>query len=48
MPTSDPTVRPSELSARPGPPTQHELALMIWLCVFPTHVLCRGCSPSWV
>ncbi len=22
--------------ARPSPPTQHQLALMIWLCVFPT------------
>ena len=20
----------------PGPPTKHQLALMIWLCVFPT------------
>jgi antibiotic biosynthesis monooxygenase (ABM) superfamily enzyme len=22
--------------SRPAPPTKHQLALMIWLCVFPT------------
>jgi antibiotic biosynthesis monooxygenase (ABM) superfamily enzyme len=24
------------MSKSPGPPTKHQLALMIWLCVFPT------------
>ncbi len=36
MSTSDPTLRPAASPARPSPPTKHELALMIWLCVFPT------------
>ena len=26
----------SSVPRKPGPPTQHQLALMIWLCVFPT------------
>ena len=27
---------PDSTPARPGPPSRHLLALMIWLCVFPT------------
>ena len=36
MLTPTPTQEPTPKAARPGPPTKHELALMIWLCVFPT------------
>ena len=43
---------------RPGPPTKHQLALMIWVAVFPTltvlnpalgdrlHTLNPSCAPS--
>jgi antibiotic biosynthesis monooxygenase (ABM) superfamily enzyme len=27
---------PTPAPARPGPPTKHQLAVMIWLAVFPT------------
>ena len=30
------TPTPSSRAAVPGPPTKHQLALMIWLAVFPT------------
>jgi antibiotic biosynthesis monooxygenase (ABM) superfamily enzyme len=30
------TDRPARQTFRASPPTKHQLALMIWLCVFPT------------
>ena len=37
-PVTDPSSTREAPTAPPrvGPPTKHELALMIWLCVFPT------------
>jgi len=35
-PSLDPKSIPTSRSAAPGPPTKHQLALMIWLAVFPT------------
>jgi antibiotic biosynthesis monooxygenase (ABM) superfamily enzyme len=32
----DPISAPSSRPAAPGPPSKHQLALMIWLAVFPT------------
>jgi len=39
QPTSQPdptTLAPSITSKHAGPPTKHQLALMIWIAVFPT------------
>ena len=46
MTTPPPTPKPfaSSRPAVPGPPTKHQLALMIWLAVFPT--LTASTSPS--
>lgn len=33
---------------RPGPPTKHQLALMIWLCVFPTLTVINLVLGSWL
>lgn len=39
----------SELNARPaGPPTKHQLALMIWLCVFPTLTVINLALADWL
>lgn len=36
-PKSDPTTGVGPLAPKPaGPPTKHQLALMIWIAVFPT------------
>jgi antibiotic biosynthesis monooxygenase (ABM) superfamily enzyme len=35
-PSLDPKPMPPPQPAVPGPPTKHQLALMIWLAVFPT------------
>ena len=32
----DPIPAPSSPTGAPGPPSKHQLALMIWLAVFPT------------
>ena len=37
-----PTVRPV------GPPTKHQLALMIWLCVFPTLTVINLALSDWL
>ena len=31
-----------------GPPTKHQLALMIWLCVFPTLLVINLALASWL
>ena len=33
---------------RPGPPTQHQLALMIWLAVFPTLLVLNVVLGDWL
>jgi antibiotic biosynthesis monooxygenase (ABM) superfamily enzyme len=48
MPTSDPALRPGASPARPGPPSKHELALMIWLCVFPTLTVINLALGDWL
>ena len=35
-------------SAAPGPPTQHQLALMIWLAVFPTLTVLNLILGDWL
>ena len=41
---SMPTPTPSSSPGAPGPPTRHQLALMIWLAVFPTLPFSTSCS----
>jgi antibiotic biosynthesis monooxygenase (ABM) superfamily enzyme len=36
IPPPDPNPAPRSQPGLPGPPTTHQLALMIWLAVFPT------------
>ncbi|MFJ4691516.1 hypothetical protein [Streptomyces sp. NPDC088766] len=39
----------SDKNAPPaGPPTKHQLALMIWLCVFPTLALLNVTLAGWL
>lgn len=39
----------SERTDRPlGPPTKHQLALMIWLCVFPTLTVINLTLSDWL
>ena len=33
---------------KPAPPTRHELALMIWLCVFPTLTILNVTLGDWL
>jgi antibiotic biosynthesis monooxygenase (ABM) superfamily enzyme len=44
------TPAPSTPAAPPrlGPPTKHQLALMIWLCVFPTLTLINVALGDWL
>lgn len=36
------------MTAPPAPPTKHQLALMIWLCVFPTLTVLNLVLGSWL
>ena len=47
MTTAAPQPNPT-LSTRPGPPTKHQLALMIWLAVFPTLTLLNLALGPWL
>lgn len=39
----------SDQNPRPvGPPTKHQLALMIWLCVFPTLTVINLALADWL
>lgn len=38
----------SSTPSRPGPPTKHQLALMIWLAVFPTLTLINILFGAWL
>jgi antibiotic biosynthesis monooxygenase (ABM) superfamily enzyme len=46
MTTSDP--RPNPRTTVAGPPTTHQLALMIWLAVFPTLTLLNLALGDWL
>jgi antibiotic biosynthesis monooxygenase (ABM) superfamily enzyme len=37
-----------ETPPRPAPPSRHQLALMIWLCVFPTLTLINVTLSDWL
>jgi antibiotic biosynthesis monooxygenase (ABM) superfamily enzyme len=39
---------PSHPAAKPGPPTKHQLALMIWLAVFPTLTVLNLALGDWL
>ena len=39
---------PASTPPRLGPPTKHQLALMIWLCVFPTLTLINLALGGWL
>ena len=45
MTTPAPDRRPD---SRPGPPTKHQLALMIWVAVFPTLTLVNLALGDWL
>ena len=44
MPDEQPTTQPSRIS----PPSKHQLALMIWLAVFPTLTILNLTLGSWL
>ncbi|MGA9346094.1 MAG: hypothetical protein WBV37_13405 [Nocardioidaceae bacterium] len=48
--TSSTTVTGPAVSAaaRPGPPTKHQLALMIWIAVFPTLTVLNLALGDWL
>ncbi len=46
-PTSTPASK-STASQRPGPPSKHQLALMIWLAVFPTLTVINLSLGDWL
>jgi antibiotic biosynthesis monooxygenase (ABM) superfamily enzyme len=43
---SSPTATPN--APRVAPPTKHQLALMIWLCVFPTLTVINLAAGGWL
>ena len=47
-PNSGPNSGPRERPARPGPPSKHQLALMIWLAVFPTLTILNLVLGDWL
>ncbi len=50
MNTTTPTEMPASGAARktPGPPNKHQLALMIWLAVFPTLTVLNLALGGWL
>ena len=44
----NPSPAPSSLPGVPGPPTKHQLALMIWLAVFPTLTILNLALGDWL
>jgi antibiotic biosynthesis monooxygenase (ABM) superfamily enzyme len=48
IPPLNPNPAPSFLPRRPGPPTKHQLALMIWLAVFPTLTVLNLALADWL
>lgn len=48
-PTPSPTPEPvAQTAPRVGPPTKHQLALMIWVAVFPTLTVLNLALGSWL
>jgi antibiotic biosynthesis monooxygenase (ABM) superfamily enzyme len=48
-PDSAPAATPgAEAPTRVGPPSKHQLALMIWLCVFPTLTVINLAFGEWL
>jgi antibiotic biosynthesis monooxygenase (ABM) superfamily enzyme len=47
-PPPNPNPAPSSLPGVPGPPTRHQLALMIWLAVFPTLTVLNLALGDWL
>lgn len=47
-PPPNPNPAPSSLPGVPGPPTRHQLALMIWLAVFPTLTVLNLALGHWL
>lgn len=39
---------PTPVGAKPGPPTKHQLALMIWVAVFPTLTVLNLVLGDWL
>jgi antibiotic biosynthesis monooxygenase (ABM) superfamily enzyme len=44
----NPANEPATPATRPGPPSKHALALMIWLCVFPTLTVINLALGDWL
>lgn len=47
-PAPDPNPTPISQPGVPGPPTKHQLALMIWLAVFPTLTVINLALGPWL
>lgn len=47
-PPTDPTRTPGTPSGVPGPPSKHQMALMIWLAVFPTLTVLNLALGDWL
>lgn len=47
-PASNPPAAPASPVRRVGPPSKHQLALMIWLCVFPTLTVINLTLGDWL
>ena len=47
-PAPTPGPAPTSRPATPGPPSKHQLALMIWLAVFPTLTLLNLAFGDWL
>ncbi len=45
---TDTTPAPASRRGAPGPPTKHQLALMIWLAVFPTLTVLNLALGDWL
>jgi len=48
MMVPNPANEPATHPTRPGPPSKHALALMIWLCVFPTLTVINLALADWL
>ncbi|MEO3936602.1 hypothetical protein V3N99_07550 [Dermatophilaceae bacterium Soc4.6] len=46
--SASPTTSTSTTPPRPGPPSKHQLALMIWLAVFPTLTIINLTLGDWL
>ena len=44
----NPATKPAAVTRPVGPPTKHQLALMVWLCVFPTLTVINLTLADWL